>query len=60
MAKKTNLEIIRELRSSDPKWAQFSEANLLRRYYEARKRLREGKIDPKVLEQFKALQEPDK
>ena len=46
MAKKTNLEAIRELRASDPMWAQFSEANLLRRYYEARKRQREGKLAP--------------
>ena len=60
MAKKTNLEVIRELRASDSMWAQFSEANLLRRYYEARKRLRDGKIDPAVVEQFKGLLTPDK
>jgi hypothetical protein len=40
----TNLEAIRFLRATSPEWAQFSEANLLRRYYEA-KALRRESLD---------------
>lgn len=39
----TNREAIQLIRREQPEWAQFSEANLLRRYYEAKKRQRDAK-----------------
>ena len=44
MQRISDKEAIRRLRASDPKWAKFSEANLLRRYYEAKQRQRQGKL----------------
>ena len=41
----TNLEAVQFLRATQPeKWGKYTEVNLLRRYYEAKKRRRE---DPK-------------